>query len=105
MTVASAQFLDQAFERLSIALDRLELAATARLDSEHGLEPLETELAVMRDDRSRLAVELDGALARNAALEHVTREVSERVGRAIIDVETALQEENPGEEQRDSGGS
>jgi hypothetical protein len=95
MTVAYAQLLDQALERLAVALDRLELAATARLDSEHGLEPLEAELAVMRDDRSRLAVELDGALARNASLEHVTREVAERVVRAIHDVEAALREEAP----------
>ena len=95
MTLADAQFLDQAFQRLSAALDRLELAATARLDSEHGLEPLEAELAVMRDDRSRLAVELDGALARNASLEHVTREVSERVARAIVGVETVLRDEGP----------
>ena len=73
MTVAEAQHLDQALQRLAIALERLELAATARLDAERGIEPLETELSVMRDDRSRLAVELDGALARNASLEQVTR--------------------------------
>jgi len=90
MTVPGAQHLDQALQRLAAALDRLELAATARLDSEHGLEPLETELAVMRDDRSRLAVELDGALARNASLERTTREVSERVARAIGGVEAVL---------------
>jgi Domain of unknown function (DUF4164) len=90
MTVADALILEQAFERLATALDRLELAATARLDSEYGLEPLESELAVMRDDRSRLAVELDGALARNASLEHVTREVSERVNRAMQGVEAVL---------------
>jgi hypothetical protein len=90
MTVADAPNLDEAFERLLTALDRLELAATARLDSEHGLEPLEAELSVMRDDRSRLAVELDGALARNASLEHVTREVAERLGRAMRGVEAVL---------------
>mgnify|MGYP002401947238 CR=1 FL=1 len=93
MMMADALNLDQVFERLSTALDRLELAATARLDSEQGLEPLEAELAVMRDDRSRLAVELDDALARNASLEHVTREVSERVARAILSVEAALRDE------------
>jgi hypothetical protein len=103
MTVAYAQFLDQAFDRLSVALDRLELAATARLDSEHGLEPLEAELAVMRDDRSRLAVELDGALARNASLEHVTREVAERVGRAILGVEAALEDEALSEGRAEGG--
>jgi hypothetical protein len=101
MTVAEAQLLDQALQRLAAALDRLELAATARLDSEQGLEPLETELSVMRDDRSRLAVELDGALARNASLEQVTREVSTRVARAIDGVEAVLRGAPP---ERDTEG-
>lgn len=92
MTPAEAPLLDEALRRLSAALDRLELAATARLDAEQGLEPLETELAIMRDDRSRLAVELDGALARNASLEHGTREVSQRVARAIGSVEAVLRD-------------
>ncbi len=103
MTVSEAQLLDQALQRLMTALDRLELAATARLDSEQGLEPLETELAVMRDDRSRLAVELDAALARNATLEHVTREVSEGVGRAILSVETVLRHAVPSEPETGDG--
>jgi len=90
MTSDEAPLLDQALRRLVAALDRLELAATARLDAEQGLEPLETELAIMRDDRSRLAVELDGALARNASLEHATREISQRVGRAIGSIEAVL---------------
>ncbi|MBV8449072.1 MAG: DUF4164 domain-containing protein [Hyphomicrobiales bacterium] len=90
MTPDEAPLLDQALQRLSAALDRLELAATARLDAEQGLEPLETELAIMRDDRSRLAVELDGALARNASLEQATREMSQRVGRAIGSIEAVL---------------
>ncbi|MBV8184352.1 MAG: DUF4164 domain-containing protein [Hyphomicrobiales bacterium] len=96
MTPTETPLLDQAFERLSAALDRLELAATARLDAEQGLEPLETELAIMRDDRSRLAVELDGALARNASLEHATREISQRVGRAIGSIEAVLGSANGG---------
>ncbi len=96
MASAEAPLLDQALERLSSALDRLELAATARLDAEHGLEPLETELAIMRDDRSRLAVELDGALARNASLEHATREISQRVGEAIGNIEAVLSGDGAG---------
>jgi hypothetical protein len=90
MASAEVPLLDQALERLSAALDRLELAATARLDAEQGLEPLETELSIMRDDRSRLAVELDGALARNSSLEHATGEISQRVGRAIGRIEAVL---------------
>jgi hypothetical protein len=90
MTAAEGPLLEQALQRLSAALDRLELAATARLDAEQALEPLETELAIMRDDRARLAVELDGALARNASLEHATGEVSQRVARAMGSIEAVL---------------
>jgi hypothetical protein len=82
--------LDQAVRQLLTALERLELSATARLESEQGLEPLETELAMMRDDRSRLAVELDGALARNATLEHTTKEIGARLRRAIENLRLVL---------------
>jgi Domain of unknown function (DUF4164) len=90
MATGEALSLDQAVRRLLTALERLELSATARLESEQGLEPLETELAMMRDDRSRLAVELDGALARNATLEHTTKEVAARLRRAIENVRLVL---------------
>jgi hypothetical protein len=90
MATGEALSLDQAVRRLFTALERLELSATARLESEQGLEPLETELATMRDDRSRLAVELDGALARNATLEHTTQEIATRLRRAIESVRLIL---------------
>jgi Domain of unknown function (DUF4164) len=90
MATGDALSLDQAIRRLLAALGRLELSATARLESEQGLEPLETELAMMRDDRSRLAVELDGALARNATLEHTTQEVAARLNRAIEGVRSII---------------
>ena len=74
--------LDVALKRLSGALDQLE-AATGRLDRA-GVErrDLEETLAVMQDDRGRLANELDAALARAQALEHATDEVAARLSQA-----------------------
>jgi len=74
--------LDAALKRLSSALDQLE-AATERL-GRAGAEKrdLEDTLAVMQDDRGRLAHELDAALARTQVLEHATEEVAVRLGKA-----------------------
>lgn len=83
--------LDQALHRLGTALDQVEVALSRRLESELGLEPLETELSVMRDDRSRLAVELDAALAHSAAMERALAEVSQRLDRAMKSVRAALE--------------
>ena len=71
--------VDSALKRLSAALDQLE-AATERL-GRAGAErrDLEDTLAVMQDDRARLANELDAALARTRALEQATDEVSSRL--------------------------
>ena len=74
--------VDAALKRLSGALDQLE-AATERL-GRAGAErrDLEDTLAVMQDDRTRLANELDAALARTQALERATDEVSTRLSSA-----------------------
>lgn len=44
----------------------------------------------MRDDRARLAAELDGATARLAEVQSVTEDVDHRLGRAIGTVEGVL---------------
>ena len=88
--------LEDALRRLKAALDTLEMAAARRLEMERGSESLETELALMRDDRSRLAVELDGALARGARIEQAAAEVSRRIDRAIASVRGALGADAPG---------
>ena len=74
--------LDAAFKRLGAALDRLEAASerVARGGSEK--RDLADTLAVMQDDRSRLAHELDAALTRTQVLEHATDEVALRLGTA-----------------------
>jgi chromosome segregation ATPase len=74
--------LDAALKRLASALDQLE-AASERL-GKAGAEKrdLADTLAVMQDDRSRLAHELDASLTRTQALEHATGEVAQRLGHA-----------------------
>ncbi|VTZ52306.1 conserved hypothetical protein [Methylocella tundrae] len=71
--------LDAALKRLASALEKLEAASERRAGADALRSNLEEELAVMQDDRSRLAVELDGALARSISLETANEEVARRL--------------------------
>ena len=82
--------VDQALSRLDAALIRLEAAVSHRLETERDPGDLETELAIMTDDRVRLAAELDAASARLAEVEAATDDVGHRLGRAIAAVEGVL---------------
>lgn len=75
--------LENALMRLDGALAQLEAAARRRVDAERGRANLETELALMQDDRARLAAELDGATARLGDVETAAAEVDQRLERAI----------------------
>ena len=74
--------LDDAMKRLDAALGLLEAAVTRRLDAERRRGDLEVELQLMQDDRARLAVELDGAMARLHRVEAAAGDVGRRVERA-----------------------
>jgi predicted nucleic acid-binding Zn-ribbon protein len=74
--------LDNGVRRLEAALGLLEAAVTRRLEAERRRGDLETELQIMQDDRARLAVELDGALARLHRVEAATSDIGRRVERA-----------------------
>ena len=78
----SQRHLDAALKRLAAALDQCE-AATQRLGraGEEKRDLVDT-LAVMQDDRARLAEELGTALLRQHELEHATQEVALRLGHA-----------------------
>ncbi|GJD50728.1 hypothetical protein OPKNFCMD_3473 [Methylobacterium crusticola] len=82
--------VDDALRRLEASVVLLEAAVARRLDAEHSQGDLETELALMRDDRARLAAELDGATARLADVQSAADEVEHRLGRAIGTVEGVL---------------
>ncbi|MBV8850800.1 MAG: DUF4164 family protein [Methylobacteriaceae bacterium] len=82
--------IDAALERLSRALDLLEQTAEARLEGDSRRAERDEAISVLEDDRSRLAVELDGALARNRSLEHAADEVSRRLEGARATVQGLL---------------
>jgi hypothetical protein len=84
--------LDGALARLSAALDQLETTVARRLEDELSSADLEEELAIMQDDRGRLALDLDGALARVSALEKAREEVLRRLDNASAGVSAVLGE-------------
>jgi hypothetical protein len=82
--------IDDALLQLTTALTRLEVAVGQRFEAERDPSDLETELAIMGEDRARLAAELDAASARLATVEAASDDVGHRLGRAIAAVEGAL---------------
>lgn len=90
--------LDGALSRLSAALDLLEATAARRMENELSRADLEEELAIMQDDRGRLALELDAALAQTSALGRTRDEVLRRLERASAGVRAVLGETAADEE-------
>ena len=84
--------LDAALKRLAAALDRLDAASERRAKADALRANIEDELAVMQDDRSRLAVELDGAIARAKSLELANDEVARRLNGASAEIRGVLAE-------------
>lgn len=68
--------------RLAGALDALEAAAQRRAALDAQRADLVEELALMEDDRARLAADLDAATARERNLEAAQAQVSKRLERA-----------------------
>lgn len=91
--------LSAALSRLRAALDRLETTAAQRIEQDLSRADLEEELAIMQDDRSRLAQELDAALTRTAAVAKTRDEVLRRVERASAGVAAVLGLASPSEEE------
>ncbi len=89
--------LDAALQRLASALDQLEAASERRAKADAARGDLEEELNVMQDDRSRLAVELDAALARNRSLTLANSEVQKRLEQVGEVISGLLPEADGGE--------
>jgi hypothetical protein len=87
--------LDDALSRLDGALGLLEVAVARRLEAERRRGDLETELQIMQDDRARLAVELDAALARLHRVEAAADDVGARIQRAMGAVRDVLAQADP----------
>jgi hypothetical protein len=89
--------LELALKRLAIAIDQLEAVQSRRARALAAHADVEEELAVMQDDRSRLAVELDAAVARNKALMTANDEVAQRLERATDTIRDLLAGIEPAE--------
>jgi hypothetical protein len=83
--------LETALKRLSTALDQLEAAAERRAQADAERSNLVEEFTVMQDDRTRLAVELDGVLARSSGLELANDEVARRLQGVGATIKTILE--------------
>jgi len=73
---------EPSLRRMRAAIDLLEAALERRARRDASRRDADEELALMQDDRARLAVELDGALDRGRALEAANAEAAKRLARA-----------------------
>jgi len=88
--------LADAIARLDCALEQLARKVAVRIEHDHANAELEEELAIMQDDRARLALELDAALGRAAVLEKAREEVLSRLDAAGAGIVAALEGANDG---------
>jgi hypothetical protein len=82
--------LGVALRRLEAAVGVLEAASARVLDSRRTGADRETEIALLADDRARLAEELDNSNARTTRLESTNREVARRLDTAIETIRDVL---------------
>ncbi len=85
--------IEAASRRLALALDALDAAAERRREAAKSEAALSAQIHALGNDRSRLAGELDHAIARSHALEAANREVAQRLARAIDTVRGVLADE------------
>jgi hypothetical protein len=89
----SADTSEPAVERLRGAIDSLESVLERRVRVGARRADSDEELAIMQDDRSRLAVELDAALADNRALAAAGAAAAERIAKVRAAIEEMLRAE------------
>jgi hypothetical protein len=82
--------IDEALARLDAALSRLDAVVARRIETAAQPDDRDTELALMDEDRARLAAALDAASARLAEVSATTGEVGHRLDRAIETVQDVL---------------
>jgi hypothetical protein len=89
--------LEPSLKRLRAAIDLLEGAIERRLRQEEAQGDAMEELALMQDDRARLAVELDSALETNRGLLAANEEAARRLAQAGAAIRAVLQRATGGE--------
>jgi hypothetical protein len=88
--ITSMDSLETSLKRLASAVEALEWATDLRMRHDEARASTQEEFALMQDDRSRLAVELDAAIDRSRALESANAEAAKRLARAAQTVERVL---------------
>jgi hypothetical protein len=89
-TITSMDSLETSLKRLASAVEALEWATDLRMRHDEARASTQEEFALMQDDRSRLAVELDAAVDRSRTLESANAEAAKRLARAAQTVERVL---------------
>jgi hypothetical protein len=87
---AETSALDAASRRLILALDALEAALERRGEADRGEAGLVAQVHALGSDRSRLASDLDAAVARSRSLETTNREIARRLDVAITSIRSVL---------------
>ncbi|HSV00831.1 MAG TPA: DUF4164 family protein [Roseiarcus sp.] len=82
--------LEASLKRLASAVEAIEWATDVRMRHDETHATTQEEFALMQDDRSRLAVELDAAVDRSRALESANAEAARRLARAAQTIERVL---------------
>jgi len=81
---------EPSLKRMRAAVDLLEAAVERRVRRDAKRGDSDEELALMQDDRDRLAVELDSALSRNRGLEAANSEAAKTLAQATATLEAAI---------------
>jgi D-serine deaminase-like pyridoxal phosphate-dependent protein len=87
---SSLDDIETTVKRLASAVEALEWAADRRMRHDEARATEQEEFALMQDDRSRLAVELDAAVDRSRVLESANNEAAKRLARAAQAIERIL---------------
>ncbi len=88
--------VDQAAERLRLAIDRLEATIGRQVGVQADKASLETEIQALGADRARLADLLDKSEAKASRLETVNRDVSHKLVEAMETIRAVLQADGGG---------
>jgi len=92
--MADANVINVATKRLQSALEALEAALEQRLEGDHSQSALADQIHELGVDRSRLAGELDTAVAQSRRLEAANREVVQRLDAAIDTIRELLADQD-----------
>jgi predicted nucleic acid-binding Zn-ribbon protein len=92
MTKTVSPALTQSIGQLRNAVANLERVVARRAEDDRSLSTLKDELAIMQDDRARLAMELDSALAKTTRMDAIMTELLRRIDRSTTLVREVLGE-------------